>query len=505
MFKNKRFQKENRSLSSIIEDLKDGFCIIKSEGDFIYANIAALELLGIREEDNSFNFFNSFIKTESDINYLVATVNKFGYVKDYEIELQIYNNKCPVLLTMNQIKDLSNNIIGFSVLFKDMTYIKKVQHQLLQAQKMESIGLLASGIAHEFNNILTGILPNAELIKLSTANNELNFKRAEAIQKSANRASDIVKRLLNFAREDRVKSSLATDFSRTAMETFDIIRKLFGKNVDIIIDFEKDLGFVKIDDAQLQQIIMNLALNAKDAISDNGKIIFKANNFVISNLNKSGYKQLNEGNYIRFEIEDNGHGIPKENMKHIFDPFFTTKKPGKGTGLGLSMVYGIVKSICGEIEVQSELNKGTTFVLLIPKADSIQDNNVANEYLKNIGKNRSILVIDDENMILELANDMLKSIGFKVYTANNAEKGLKIYKEKMMEIDIVFLDLIMPDISGFTCYNELKMMNPKLKILIISGIGDDEKKRELRDLGIVHYIEKPFSVHDLINKVESLF
>jgi PAS domain S-box-containing protein len=505
MFKNKKFQKENKRLSSIIEDLKDGFCIIKSDGDFIYANIAALELLGIRAEENSFNFFNSFIKNESDITYLIETVNKFGYVKDYEIDLQLANNHCPVLLTINQIKDLSNNIIGFSVLFKDMTYIKKVQHQLLQAQKMESIGLLASGIAHEFNNILTGILPNAELIKLSTANNDLNFRRAEAIQKSASRASDIVKRLLNFAREDRVKSTMATDFSKTAMETFDIIRKLFDKNVDIIIDFEKDLGFVKIDDAQLQQIIMNLALNAKDAINDNGKIIFKASTFVISSSNKGEYKQLSEGQYIRFEIEDNGHGISTENLKHIFDPFFTTKKPGKGTGLGLSMVYGILKSICGEIEVQSELNRGTTFVLLIPKADSVQDNNITNEYLKNIGKNRSILVIDDEIMILDLAQDMLKSIGFKVYTANNAEKGLKIYKEKMKEIDIVFLDLIMPDVSGFTCYNELRTLNPKLKILIISGIGDEDRKRELKELGIIHYIEKPFSVHDLIDKVESLF
>jgi CheY-like chemotaxis protein len=298
---------------------------------------------------------------------------------------------------------------------------------------------------------------------------------------------------------------MATDFSKTAMETFDIIRKLFDKNVDIIIDFEKDLGFVKIDDAQLQQIIMNLALNAKDAINDNGKIIFKASTFVISSSNKGEYKQLSEGQYIRFEIEDNGHGISTENLKHIFDPFFTTKKPGKGTGLGLSMVYGILKSICGEIEVQSELNRGTTFVLLIPKADSVQDNNITNEYLKNIGKNRSILVIDDEIMILDLAQDMLKSIGFKVYTANNAEKGLKIYKEKMKEIDIVFLDLIMPDVSGFTCYNELRTLNPKLKILIISGIGDEDRKRELKELGIIHYIEKPFSVHDLIDKVESLF
>jgi two-component system cell cycle sensor histidine kinase/response regulator CckA len=504
MFKNKKLRKENNRLSSIIEDLKDGFCIIKTDGGFIYANIAALELLGIKEEEKYSNFFNSFIKTESDINYLVETVNKWGYVKDYEIELQIYNTRCPVLLTMNQIKDLSNNIIGYSVLFKDMTYIKKVQQQLLHAQKMESIGLLASGIAHEFNNILTGILPNAELIKLSTSNTDLNFKRAESIQKSAHRASEIVKRLLNFAREDRVKSLLATDFSRTAMETFDIIRKLFDRNVDIIIDFEKDLGFVKVDDAQLQQIIMNLALNAKDAISNNGKIMFKASNFIISNLNKSEYKHLNEGNYIRFEIEDNGHGISPENLKHIFDPFFTTKKPGKGTGLGLSMVYGIIKSINGEIEVQSEVNTGTTFVLLIPKAEGIANNHAANEYLKNIGKNRSILVIDDENMILELAHDMLKSIGFKVYTASSAEKGLKIYKEKAEEIEIVFLDLIMPDVSGFTCYSELKMINPSLKILIISGIGDEDRKKELKELGIINYIEKPFSIHELITKVESL-
>ena len=504
MFKNKKLPKENNRLSSIIEDLKDGFCIIKMNGDFIYANIAALELLGIKEEERHLNFFNSFIKSESDINYLIETVNKWGYVKDYEIELQIYHTRCPVLLTMNHIKDLGNNIIGYSVLFKDMTYIKKVQQQLLHAQKMESIGLLASGIAHEFNNILTGILPNAELIKLSTSNNDLNFKRAESIQKSAHRASEIVKRLLNFAREDRVKSAQATDFYRTAMETFDIIHKLFDKNVEIIIDFEKALGMVKIDDAQLQQIIMNLALNAKDAISSNGRIVFKASNYVISKTNQSIYKHLNEGKYIRFEVEDNGHGITNENLKHIYDPFFTTKKPGKGTGLGLSMVYGIIKSISGEIEVQSELNKGTTFVLLIPKAEGIEHRNAASEHLKNIGKNRSILVIDDENMILELAHDMLKSLGFRVYTANSAEKGLQIFREKASEIEMVFLDLIMPDVNGFTCYNELKMIDPKLKILIVSGIGDEDRKKELKELGIVNYIEKPFSINELITKVESL-
>jgi two-component system, cell cycle sensor histidine kinase and response regulator CckA len=505
MFNNRKIQKENKRLSSIIEDLKDGFCIIKADGNFIYVNIAALELLGIREKENSLNFFNHFIKTPSDITYLVETVEKFGYVKDYEIELQIANNRCPVLLTMNQINDLSKKMIGYSVLLKDMTYLKKVQHQLLQAQKMESIGLLASGIAHEFNNILTGILPNAELIKLSTSNNDLNYKRAELIQKSATRASDIVKRLLNFAREDKVKATPSTDFSKTAMETFDIIRKLFDKNVEILVEFEKDLGFVKIDDAQLQQIIMNLALNAKDAISNFGKIRFSAKNATLSNTNRQEYKQLAEGPYIRLEIEDNGHGISKENLKHIFDPFFTTKKPGKGTGLGLSMVYGIIKSINGEIEVQSELNNGTTFVLWIPKAESITAAHEKDESLKKIGRNRSILVIDDETMILELAHDMLKSIGYKVYTASRAEEGLKIYSEKKSEIEVVFLDLIMPDVTGMTCYNELKMINPKLKIIIISGIGDEDKKRELKELGIVHYIEKPFSIHSIIHKLETLF
>jgi len=503
MLKKKKIHSENNRLFSIIEDLKDGFCIIKSDGDFVYANIAALELFGIESIEQYSNFFNHIIKKENDTNDIKDSIKIRGFIKDYEIEFLNYHDvKCPVLLTINQIKDMSNNLIGFSILIKDMTYIKRVHQQLLQAQKMESIGLLASGIAHEFNNILTGILPNAELIKLSTSNSDSNNRRADLIQKSAHRAADIVKKLLNFAREDHFNSSHTSDFSKIAMESFDIIRKLFDKNIQILIDLEKDLDFVKMDAAQLQQIIMNLALNAKDSITKEGKIIFLAKNFVISDENKSDYKQLAKGDYIRFEIEDTGHGISKDNLKHIFDPFFTTKRPGKGTGLGLSMVYGIIKNINGEIEVQSNLDKGTIFTILIPKAKNIQSDPSPEQQIKKIGKNRSILVIDDENMILELAHDMLKSIGFKVYSANRAEDGLKLYQEKKEEIDVIFLDLIMPDMGGISCYNKLKVIDPDVNIIIISGIGDEEKKKELMEMGLVHYLEKPFSIHNLINELE---
>lgn len=505
MLKKKKIHSENNRLFSIIEELKDGFCIIKSDGEFVYTNIAALELFGIKSIESSVNFFTHIIKKESDIQFIQDTLNLKGFIKDYEIEfLNFHEINCPVLLTINQIKDLSNHLIGFSILLKDMTYIKRVQQQLLQAQKMESIGLLASGIAHEFNNILTGILPNAELIKLSTPNSDSNNKRADLIQKSAHRAADIVKKLLNFAREDQFGSSQASDFTKIAMESFDIIRKLFDKNIHILIDLEKDLEFVKIDATQLQQIIMNLALNAKDAITKEGKIIFRARNFVITDQNKGDYKQLTRGKYVRLEIEDTGHGISKDNLKHIFDPFFTTKRPGKGTGLGLSMVYGIIKNINGEIEVHSDLDKGTVFTIFIPKATSIKSEPLVEQYLKKIGKNRSILVIDDENMILELAHDMLRSIGFKVYTANRAEEGVKFYRENQSKIDIVFLDLIMPDMDGITCYHKLKEINPTVNIIIVSGIGDEEKKKELMDMGMVHYMEKPFSIHNLISKLETV-
>ena len=502
---NKKQYSDNPRLLSIIEELKDGFCIINMSGNFIYANYAASQLLMMNDNNDEYNFFRDFICIDKHITNIKQLLNYDDYIKDYELEL--YNSskqKLPVLLTINLIKDFSKNIIGMSILIKDMTYIKRVQQQLLQAQKMESIGMLASGVAHEFNNILTGIIPNAELIKLTTSAEDANHTRAESIQKSANRAADIVKKLLNFARSDKTDKSKITDFVKSAIETIDILRKLFDRNITLESDFSDDLYFAKIDETSLQQIIMNLAINAKDAISGHGTIKFQADNYFVNKNIKSRHNNLGDGKYIRFHIKDNGHGIEKEKLKYIFDPFYTTKKPGKGTGLGLSMVYGLVTSVNGEIEVRSIPNVETTFTVYLPATEPIIEIKSEEFKSRSIGKGCTVLVIDDEPMILDMAQDMLESLDFKVLSAINGLKGLEIFKEKKNQIDVILLDLLMPEMSGKACFENLRKIDPMIKVIITSGIGELEKKKELEKMGATAYLEKPYSLEAITNKLSDV-
>ena len=489
-------------LVTIIEELKDGFCTLTLEGGFIYANLAAVELLEIGANKNEYNFFKDIVQDEVHIDYIKNSLKKEGYLKDYEIELStVEDNRFPVILTVNQLKDPAQKVIGMSVLIKDMTYIKRVQQQLLQAQKMESIGMLASGVAHEFNNILTGIIPNAELIKMTLDTEDTNYARADAIQNSAYRAAEIVKKLLNFARSDKDKKKEIVDFVQSARETIDIIRKLFDRRIEIDVNFPEELYSVKLDATSLQQIIMNLSINAKDAIEDDGKISFNAENLIVQENEQEKYKHLPPGEYIKFQIADTGHGIDTERIKYIFDPFFTTKGPGKGTGLGLSMVYGIVNSVNGRIEVRSKAKSGTIFTIYLP-ATKVEKKKQSAEYkIEPFGEGKTILVVDDEDMIREMASDMLNLLGFKVHLASSGVEGLDIYKRHKDQIDVVLLDLLMPEMNGTACFENLKLVNPEVKVIIATGIGEFEKKKELEEKGIKGYLGKPYRLENIAQKL----
>ncbi len=498
----KKNETESPKLLNIIEDLKDGFFTISSIGEIIYQNLAAAELLCLKNNESELNFYDNIIRNSDHIGNLKKHLLKNDYIKDYELDIySVQNESIPVLLTLNTIKDPTGKIIGYSVLIKDMTYIKKIQQQLLQAQKMESIGMLASGVAHEFNNILTGIIPNAELIKMTSEKDPNNFARAEAIQKSAYRAAEIVRKLLNFARNDKEKEGQVINFTKAAKETIDIIRKLFDKSIEIEMDFADNLNFVKIDATSLQQILMNLSINSKDAMDGEGKIIFSARNYFVDDSSGVENKDLFQGHYLCFQITDTGQGIEAQKLEHIFDPFYTTKGPGKGTGLGLSMVYGIVKNASGKIEVKSIPGVGTTFTLYIPAAEKVIEKDATEFILKPIGEGQSILVIDDEKMIREMARDMLSILGFKVLVAASGVEGLDIYKRYNNKISLVILDLLMPEMNGKVCFENLKKLNPDVKVIIASGMGEIEKKKELERMGIIAYLEKPYRLEHMTEKI----
>jgi len=492
-------------LQTVIEELKDGFCTIELKGGFIYVNRVAVELFELYSDTEKFNFYNDIIRDEKHNRNIKKILQDSEFVKDYEIDLYTITDKTfPVLLTLNYIRDPHENVVGISILIKDMTYIKKVQQQLLQAQKLESIGMLSSGIAHEFNNILTGIIPNAELIKMTLPPESTNYNRAASIQKSAVRASDIVKKLLSFSRDDKINVNEISNFIVVANETIDILRKLFQKNIQIQSSYPTDLYQVKIDATRLQQIIMNLSINAKDAISDNGKINISAQNYIVDDsLNSPG--DLSAGKYVLMQIADTGKGIQIKDLGKIFDPFFTTKEPGKGTGLGLSIIYGIIKSVKGKIEVQSEINEGTTFNVYFPATGVKAEEDFDDFSIEFQNGNKTILIIDDEPMIREMSSDMLSTIGYKVLVSDNGKDGIKLFGESPDSIDLVLLDLLMPEMNGITCFNKLREIKEDVKVIISSGVADLAKRKELEDLGVVGYLEKPFSLKTIADHLNKIF
>jgi len=492
-------------LQTVIEDLKDGFCTIEMEGGFIYVNRVAVELFELYNDTEKFNFYNDIVRDERHSRNIRKVLQDAEFVKDYEIDLYTINDKTfPVLLTLNYIRDPHENIVGISILIKDMTYIKKVQQQLLQAQKLESIGMLASGIAHEFNNILTGIIPNAELIKMTMSPDSTNFNRAASIQRSAVRASDIVKKLLSFSRDDKININEVSNFIAVANETVDILRKLFQKDIQIKSSYHTDLYQVKIDATRLQQIIMNLSINAKDAISEKGEINITAQNYNIDDsLSSPG--DLPVGKYVLMQIADTGQGIQINNLGKIFDPFFTTKEPGKGTGLGLSIIYGIIKSVKGKIEVQSEINEGTTFSVYFPATGKKAEQDFDDYSIEIQDGNKTILIIDDEPMIREMSSDMLSTIGYNVLVSENGADGIKLFEENSAKIDLVLLDLLMPEMNGIACFKKLKEIKDNVKVVISSGLADLTKRKELEEMGIVGYLEKPFSLKTIADYLKKLF
>jgi PAS domain S-box-containing protein len=500
------FKKENSAntrLTAVIEELQDGFCTIRLDGSIIYANNTAKLLLGIKELPTKMNFFTDNIKDEEVVLSIKDNFANKDRLKDIEVDLHnVLNNVFPAMVTLNLIRDLNDQTIGLAILFKDLTTFKTMQNQLLQAQKMESIGLLASGIAHEFNNILAGIIPNAELVRMTTDDANPNYKRAESIQKSAQRAASIVKQLLSFARDDKYDDDTALDLRTVVTETLEIVEKLFAKDIIIENKIPASLRAVKSDPTRIQQIVMNLSINARDAIKGSGKIIFEASEIEIEPNSKVA--NLVPGNYIKLSVSDTGQGIEPHIMEKIFDPFFTTKEPGKGTGLGLSTIYGIVKNLNGDIKVFSNVDFGTRFEIYLPASHRIISKEDTTMLVSPTVEAKHIFVVDDEEMIRDMTRDMLIYLGYEVTLAKDGIEALEIFEKQPYGFDLVLLDLIMPKMNGVTCFEKIKLINPEIPVVITSGVGEANKKDSMLEMGATDYLEKPYTIKKLADTFSAI-
>ena len=496
---NKPFQ-----LSNLIEILQDGVCISHVTGEIVYLNKAGYSLLEIEESEDitQFNFFTQFVDDPKIIDYLKSQIQKIGLVRNYETRLKKKDGSfLDIILTLNIIGDLRQETVGYLFLFKDVTELKKIQQQLLQSQKLESIGLMASGIAHDFNNILAAIIPNSELIKLASKPEEVNYKRAEIIEKSAHRASEIAQRLLTFTRQSQHKGFEPINLNKIISESLELMEHGLSKNVEIKTILESKLKYFKGDDAQIQQIIMNLVINANDAMQKGGVINIITENFKIDTYYQIG--SLDPGEYVRLSILDNGSGIPDEVLSKIFDPFFTTKEIGKGTGLGLSVVYGIVRGLKGHIEVQSEIDKGTRFDIYFPVDATVQETVEHEEIERQEAGNIKIMIIDDEEYVLSILADILEFLGYQIVKFSSGEAALEHFKNNNDSIDFAIIDLKMPQMDGRKTSAALRKINPDLKIIFTSGF-DDQPITEENLAGVVGFLKKPYSINQVSKSLKEM-
>ena len=409
------------------------------------------------------------------------------------------------------ILDQSNGKVAGIAIINDISDRKKteiehgkLQEKLVQIQKMDSVGLLAGGVAHDYNNIMSVIMGNVEMGLLSTDPADPIFETLEEIKKAAQRSTDLTQQLLAFARKQTITPKIL-DLNGKISDMLNILRRLIGEDIDLVWNPETYLWKVKVDPSQIDQIIINLCVNSRDAINGVGKITIKTSNITFSEADTASRPGLKPGEYAGIAVTDNGHGMTKKVINRIFEPFYTTKEFGKGTGLGLATVYGIVKQNAGFLNVESEPEKGSTFTVYLPRFKGTLKIPVPERHeVTNCGKGEKILMVEDTDDVLAIGKAMLEKLGYSVLSANTPGEALKLAENSNVKIDLLITDVIMPGINGSDLAKKLQSQYPELKCLFMSGYtADIIAKRGVLDEG-VQLMQKPFTFTELASKIRAV-
>ncbi len=380
----------------------------------------------------------------------------------------------------------------------------QIQAQLLQAQKMESIGILAGGVAHDFNNLLQTVGGNVELLLKSKPADHPDRTRLVSIAKSVDRAAQLVRQLLVFGRKAGSRRVLV-DLNHEVEETFRILERTVPKMILLTSHLDPDAWKVFADPVQIEQILLNLTSNAVDAMPNGGTLTVETKNVIVDDQFMKNQPGAVAGRHVVLAVSDTGCGMDKEIQEHIFDPFFTTKEVGKGTGLGLATVYGIVKSHGGHVQCASEPGQGTTFKVFFPAAEHAEvESGESGYHASLLGGTETILVVEDESEIQELTKEALETLGYVVKCAASGEEALHVYRESGTGIDLVLMDLNMPGMGGHKCLQELVRLDPLVKVVIASGYTGGRHGREALSSGASAFIGKPFQIAELAQTVRQV-
>ncbi len=494
----------------IFEDAPVGIVITDGAEIISASNKTFRKLIGQNNVDES--SFLDYINDEEKENVrdklyqLLQAVYKS--VIPFEIHIKNHNEKT-VMLYVSKLEETKNSKNSLVMYLIDVTKQKDLQQQFVQSQKMQAVGQLAGGIAHDFNNLLTAMIGYCDLLLEKCLPSDQSFNDIMQIKQNANRASNLVKQLLAFSRQQTLQPKVLS-VTDMLSELSALLKRLLGAKIDLKVIHSRDVGYIKVDQIQFEQVIINLAVNSRDAMKNGGTLNIKTQTYVSNETKLLRGTSMPPGHYVLIEVEDTGIGIDSKNLNRIFDPFFSTKEKGHGTGLGLSTVYGIVNQTGGFVSVESELNVGTKFSLYFPMVSAQDLENEKAKQKSNEKRNAdltgtgTILLVEDEDAVRMFSSRALREKGYRIIEASNGESALEFLKKNASTIDLVITDVVMPKMDGPTLMDHIKNLNPKMKVIFISGYTENNFRDSLTQNNHVHFLSKPFNLKELANKVKEV-
>lgn len=498
----KQAEEKIREQAALLDVSTDAIFVQDLDDKILFWNRGAESLYGWQKEEVLGKKSSILYGKQKPSLELQEARIELARIGKWEGELKKVTKEGKTLLVASRwtlVRDQKQQPKSILVVNTDITEKKQLEAQFLRSQRLESLGTLAGGIAHDLNNVLAPILLTAQLLGMKISD-ESTQRKLKLIEKNAKRGSSMVKQVLAFARGMEGKH-VPLQVGHILREIEQVAKQTFPKSIDIYSDIStSDLWTVSADPTQLHQVFMNLCINARDAMPNGGTLRIFAENLVIDENETRSNIDAKAGPYVVVTVCDTGTGIPPEIIDLIFDPFFTTKEVGKGTGLGLSTTLGIIKNHRGFINVSSQLGKGSQFKIFLPATQETKVMRLGSDLLKlPCGKGELILVVDDEVGICESTQTMLESCAYRVLTASNGIEAIALYSKNQQEISAVLIDMMMPSMDGLTCIRTLQAINPQVKIIVMSGLASRGVMAKAMSLGIQSFLPKPFTCEELIN------
>jgi PAS domain S-box-containing protein len=501
-----RVKREIEEQTALLDKTQDAILISDLEGRILFWNKGAERLYGWTRHEATGRYIGEFIYADTfkfrEVNGITREIGEWsGELR------QIARDRQEIIAETrwSLLRDRDGQPKSILAINTDVTEKRKIENQFMRAQRMESLGILAGGIAHDLNNILTPIMLSIDMLK-STAADPHTKSIVETIEMSARRGSEIVQQVLSFAR-GMEGQRIVIQPKYLLKDIEHIVNDTFPKDIRLQLILPHDTWTIIGDPTQVQQVLLNLCVNARDAMPNGGTLTIKTENCLADEHYVAMNRQAKAGCYVAITVTDVGVGIPQDIIDQIFEPFFTTKELGKGTGLGLSSVKAIVKNHDGFINVYSEPGRGTTFKVYLPaQASACEEPENPNEAEPSLprGSGETVLVVDDEFSILTITSETLQAFGYNVLTANNGAEAVALYAENRKKIDMVLTDLSMPVMDGRATIYALLKINPKAKIIAMSGMDESESVAKASTAGIKHFISKPYTAATLLKTLRNV-